>query len=223
VSLDVGITPALGAISGAAEHAIAVKPIGRFLARFDELLARCRDPAGPRRIAVIGGGAGGVELILSARTRVMSEAGSAGLDPKRFSFVLITAGDLLQGHNDRVKDSFRRLLAKRGIEVHEKRAVYAVSEGRIAFADDAAPIPADAILVATEAAPPEWFGDTGLSLDHGFVAAGPTLQSLNDPDVFAAGDCAALCGRSRIGSIGAGCACTRMSTACARACRHSLP
>ena len=37
LSIDVGATPALDAIPGAAEHALPVKPIGRFLARFEAL------------------------------------------------------------------------------------------------------------------------------------------------------------------------------------------
>ena len=44
VSFDVGITPDLVAIRGAAEHGIAVKPIANFLARFERLRARCREP-----------------------------------------------------------------------------------------------------------------------------------------------------------------------------------
>ena len=63
VSLDVGITPDLAAIRGAAAHGIAVKPIGNFLDKFERLRARCRTPDGPRRIAVVGGGASGVELL----------------------------------------------------------------------------------------------------------------------------------------------------------------
>jgi selenide, water dikinase len=57
----------------------------------------------------------------------------------------------------------------------------------------AASIAADAVLVTTHARAPDWFAETGLALDEkGFIAVGPTLQSLNDPNVFAAGDCAAL-------------------------------
>ena len=45
----------------------------------------------------------------------------------------------------------------------------------------------------TPAGAPDWLASTGLALDDkGFVAVGPTLQSLNDERVFAAGDCAAL-------------------------------
>jgi selenide,water dikinase len=53
--------------------------------------------------------------------------------------------------------------------------------------------PADAVLVTTDAAVPAWFGSTGLDLDpNGFLTVRPTLQSTNDLDVFAAGDCAAI-------------------------------
>ena len=54
-------------------------------------------------------------------------------------------------------------------------------------------MPADAVLVTTGAAAPAWFRGTGLALDKdGFLAVGPTLQALNDPDVFGAGDCVTL-------------------------------
>jgi selenide,water dikinase len=187
VSLDVGITPALGAIAGAAAHGLVVKPIGSFLAKFDALLARCRAPDGPRRIAVIGGGAGGVELLLSLRSRLRAEF---GLDAA-FSFALATDGEILHSHHTRVRGIFRRVLAARGIALHEHRKVRALTPGGVAF-ESGPLLDADAVLVTTDAAPPSWFAGTGLTLDDGFIAVGPTLQSRNDPDVFAAGDCAAL-------------------------------
>jgi selenide, water dikinase len=189
VSIDVGITPALAAIKGAAEHAIAVKPIGSFLNKFNGLCESCRRPDGPRRIAVIGGGAGGIELFLSLRTRLLREAKTHARD---FSFVLVTAKEILAQHNARVRAAFRRVLAERGIALHEKRAAHAVSEHGITL-EDGATIAADAVLVTTDAAPPPWFEATGLARDDGgFLAVGPGLQSLNDLDVFAAGDCAGL-------------------------------
>ncbi|MDP2296540.1 MAG: FAD-dependent oxidoreductase [Pseudolabrys sp.] len=191
-SIDVGIAPALTPIAGAAEHAIAVKPIGSFLDKFDRLLERCRNPEGPRRIAVIGGGAGGVELLLSVRSRLPEELRKAGQDPAAMSFALVTDGEILATHNDRVRAAFRRILAERGIALHEHRRVAAVTETAIALQDGSA-VDADAVLVTTDAAAPAWFRGTGLALDSGgFLAVGPTLQVTNDPDVFAAGDCAGM-------------------------------
>ncbi|MDC7785908.1 FAD-dependent oxidoreductase [Rhodoplanes sp. TEM] len=192
VSLDVGICPDLAAIDGAATHAIAVKPIGRLLEKVEALRERCRGPGRPRRIVVVGGGAGGVELMLALRARLVADAAEDGRDPGRLGFALVTAGTLLATHNARVQAALRRALAAHGVVLYEHWSVAAVRQDAI-VADTGDRIPADAVLVTTHAAAPRWLADTGLALDSGgFVAVGPTLQSVGDPDVFAAGDCAAL-------------------------------
>lgn len=192
LSLDVGIAPALTPIAGAETHAIAVKPIGSFLGKIRGLLARCRNPGGPRRITVIGGGAGGVELLLSLRTRLRAEASATGLSADAFSFKLVSSDEILATHNRCVRNAFRRVLAARGVELYEHARATAVTADSVVL-DGGSRLPADAVLVTTDAAAPPWFLDTGLAVDgKGFLAVRPTLQSTNDPDVFAAGDCAAL-------------------------------
>jgi len=192
ISIDVGITPALAGIDGAGEHAVAVKPIGLFLQKLDALIVQCRRSDGPRRIAVIGGGAGGVELLLSLRTRLMRELRAVGLDAGSLSFALVTDGEILATHNARVRNAFRRVFAARRIALYEHAKAHAVTAQGIILADGRS-LAADAILVTTGAAAPSWFAGTGLTLDAGgFIAVGPTLQATNDPDVFAVGDCAAL-------------------------------
>lgn len=190
LSIDLGITPDLASVAGAAEHGIAVKPIGKFLAKLDSLRARCL--AGEvRRIAVIGGGAAGVELVLSLRTRLRVDAADAGRTAD-VSFTLLTAETLLPTHNVGVQRAFRKHLVAAGIEVHEYCAATALNAGSIVCRDGKT-IAADAVLLATNAAPPGWFAESGLARDSGgFLAVTPTLQVANDPDVFAAGDCAAL-------------------------------
>jgi selenide, water dikinase len=191
-SIDVGITPALASITGADAHAIAVKPIGSFLGKLSALMERCRAPDGPRRIAVIGGGAGGVELILSIRSRLRADAQAHGWTAADLSFALVTDGEILNAHHPRVRRAFRRILTERKIELHEHRRAREVTRSAIGF-DRGPSLAADAVLVATDAAAPAWFASTGLALDAGgFLAVGPTLQAINDPDVFAVGDCAAL-------------------------------
>src|SRR5580698_1837950 len=64
VSLDIGITPRRAVIPGAAEHTVPVKPIDRFAERWERLLDRAKALDG-LRLAVVGGGAGGVELALA--------------------------------------------------------------------------------------------------------------------------------------------------------------
>src|SRR5215469_2038869 len=63
VSLDIGITPHRDTIPGAAEHTVPVKPIDHFATRWEALLHRAA-ALGRLRLAVVGGGAGGVELAL---------------------------------------------------------------------------------------------------------------------------------------------------------------
>lgn len=192
LSIDVGITPELEHIAGAAEHGIAVKPIGSFLAKFAALRERCRAPDGPRRIVAIGGGAGGVELLLSVRTHLLADARATGRDAMGFSFALVTGAEILPTHNARVGKSFRRALMARGMELYEHTPARAVIADAVEL-ETGQSLPADAMLVTTGAAPPAWFRETGLALDKsGFIAVGPTLQALNDPDVFGAGDCVTL-------------------------------
>jgi selenide,water dikinase len=196
-SIDIGITPAVESIHGAKTHAIAVKPIGSFIGKLNDLLSRGRRPDGPRRIAVIGGGAGGVELILSLCARLRGDAGASGHKAGNFSFLLVTEGEILKTHNLRVRDAFRRVFAQKGIALRENSRVVAVHKDAVELSDRAR-LDADAVLITTDAAPPPWFAQTGLARDDGgFLAVGATLQSENDADVFAAGDCAAITGHPR--------------------------
>ncbi|MDP1952499.1 MAG: FAD-dependent oxidoreductase, partial [Betaproteobacteria bacterium] len=61
LSINIGATPQMSDVAGAAEHAVPVKPIDGFNARWQLLLERVRKHPGATRIAVVGGGAGGVE------------------------------------------------------------------------------------------------------------------------------------------------------------------
>jgi selenide, water dikinase len=195
LSIDVGVAPDLASILGAFEHGIAVKPIGRFLARLEHLRARCLNGE-VRRIAVIGGGAAGVELVLSLHMRLRADAADASRKPS-LSLTLVTAEVLLATHNVQVQRTFRKHLAAAGIEVHEHCTATALKAGSI-VCHDGKTIAADTVLLATNAAPPGWFAQSGLARDRdGFLAVTPTLQVANDPDIFAAGDCAGLVGAPR--------------------------
>src|SRR5262245_50868746 len=73
VSINIGSTPNTAQIPGASEHAIAVKPIDGFLSRFRAMQERVITRAGRARIAVVGAGAGGVELVLAVAHRLRHE------------------------------------------------------------------------------------------------------------------------------------------------------
>jgi len=192
VSLDIGSTPD-PAQTGADRHAVAAKPIDGFDARWRALLARvCNDPR-PRRIAVVGGGAGGVELVLAMQHRLTRELRDRGADPSVLRFALYTRGaTLLPTHNPRVQRRFRRLLARRAIDLQAGQAVTGVDAHGLSTADGRHH-GADEVIWVTRARGADWLASTGLARDaRGFIRVSDTLQSITDVRVFAAGDIASM-------------------------------
>ena len=190
LSLDVGITPSTADVPGAAEHAIPVKPIDGFLTRFDALLARVR--AGDvRRVALVGGGAGGVELALAVAHRLRLVAGQAGHDPTTLELWLVTrAARILAALPPEVARRLDRHLSSRRVEVLCDARVTAVAADHLDI-EGRPPLPVDAVLWVTEAAAPGWLRGTDLPLDPaGFIAVGGGLEVQGHRDVFAAGDVA---------------------------------
>ncbi|MBB3190554.1 selenide, water dikinase SelD [Halomonas cerina] len=191
LSINIGSTPRVEAVSGAGEHAVPVKPIHRFHDRWQTLLERVLHHPGTTRIAVVGGGAGGVELLLAMQHRLRRELAERRRDPDELAFTLFTRGErLLPTHNARVHAHFRDTLRRRGVEVHTGTDVTAVDSGRLQ-GDDGTWHDADEIIWVTDAGGAAWLRDTRLELDDGgFIKVDDTLQSLSDPRIFAAGDIA---------------------------------
>lgn len=192
LSIDVGITPRLDAIAGALSHAIAVKPVSSFARRWQALEEEALAKDGPRRFAVIGAGAAGFELILAIRQRLLSEAPARGLAMDRFRFLLVGDGAVLPSHNAHARTLARRALAAAGVRLVENERVVEIAPTALRFADGVLD-PCDAALLTTDAAAPDWFAHTDLPRDGlGFLAVRPTLQLVDDDDIFAVGDCAAV-------------------------------
>ncbi|TAN55786.1 MAG: bifunctional NADH dehydrogenase FAD-containing subunit/selenide, water dikinase SelD, partial [Betaproteobacteria bacterium] len=115
LSINIGSTPRMDNVSGAQEHAVPVKPIHPFNERWLSLLERVRDHTGATRIAVVGAGAGGVELTLAMQHRLRNERRARGRSPDELSFHLLSAeSDILPTHNAGVRKAFARVLAERG-------------------------------------------------------------------------------------------------------------
>ncbi|HVP08992.1 MAG TPA: FAD-dependent oxidoreductase [Burkholderiales bacterium] len=162
LSLDVGSVP-----EDAGPGAIAVKPFDAFIARWREALEARAAP----RIAVVGAGAGGVEIAMAMKFALdrRTSGGAVELYTDRFAFAPALA--------QRIRDALARLAIP--------LRVGAAPEGGF-----------DAIFRATGASALPMPRDCGLRTDaRGFVLVDASLRSVSHPDVFAAGDCAALEGR----------------------------
>ena len=195
LSLNLGATPQVSRVPGALEHSVPVKPRAHFNPRWLALLERVRRHAGPTTIAVVGAGAGGVELLLAMQYRLMRELHALGRNADALRFHLVTqSADILPTHNAGVRRRFRAVLAERGVQVHVNTAVCKVQAGRLRAVSGVV-IDADEIIWVTQAGGAPWLAATGLALDDGgFVQVNDHLQSVTDPRLFAAGDVASMVG-----------------------------
>lgn len=198
LSINIGSTPRVDQVEGAASHTVPVKPINRFNSRWQALLYRMEHHRGPLSIAVVGGGAGGVELVLAVQYRLRTELERQGRDASGLTFHLFNSAEhLLPTHNARVRRRFERVLAERGVRVHERTRVERV-DGHQLLTSTGDTFEADEILWVTQAGGADWLRTTGLELDDsGFIQVRDTLQTLSDPNIFAAGDIATMVNHPR--------------------------
>lgn len=194
VSINIGSTPQLVGVEGALGTVVPVKPIRQFNERWLHLLAKVRAHSGDVfRIAVVGAGAGGVELLLALQYRLSGELHALGRDPDLLQFHLLSASDtVLPTHNASVRARFARVLAARGVQVHLGAEVVRVQGGAL-HCRNGTVLDVDETLWVTQAGGAPWLASTGLALDsQGFIVLNDCLQSITDDSVFAAGDIAAM-------------------------------
>lgn len=194
-SLDIGSTPAASGIKGAGEHAIPVKPVDGFLGRWRAVEDALQGRKEAFHLTVVGGGAGGLEVCLGLRHRLLTQFGNdLALD-----VTLVSDGaTLLPRHGAGVRRRMEKALADAGVRVHKNKRVDAIEADQVQCSDGTA-VASDATVLVTGAAPASWLGSTGLMLDaDGFIAVDAMLRSTSHPFVWAAGDIAAYTPRPLI-------------------------
>lgn len=188
LSIDIGSTPVTGGVPGVNEHAIAVKPVDGFLRAWGALQQAVAQ-GDVKRIAVVGGGAAGVEVLLAMQHRLTQAFPGAAV---RFVLVMDTA-QVLPRHPGGARSVCERALRQKGVEVRASVKVTALTHNGLCAQDEL--IGADAVVWVTGAASATWLADSGLALDAaGFIRMDPTLRSVSHPEVLAAGDCATIDG-----------------------------
>ncbi|MCQ9376560.1 FAD-dependent oxidoreductase [Methyloversatilis sp. XJ19-49] len=175
LSIDTGSTPRIPDLPGADTCAHPVKPIGQLLESWHTARAA-------RSAAVVGAGAAGVEIIMALHHR----------QPRMRCTLIDRAPHILDGLSVRLQRRVMIELARQRIDVVTDARVSGV-DGDALNLGDGRSIPSQFTVWATGAAPPAWLRGSGLANDErGFIATGPTLQSLSHPEVFAAGDVATM-------------------------------
>ena len=179
LSLDIGSETDLSWLGAAGERVLPVRPIAAFVDGWTAIRTHAQRQSGCR-IAVVGGGAGGVEVALAAKYRLDRDGADAAV-------TLVTReSGLLPGHAPGVVRRVERLMARRGIILQQGRAVGIT--GGLLFADGTR-LPADAIIAATGARPASWLRLSRLALDeNGYIAVSADHRSVSHGNVFAVGD-----------------------------------
>lgn len=190
LSIDIGSTPNLKPVPGAAEFATPVKPVSNLRERWAAVLDRVKSSDRGLQFVTVGGGAAGVEVTLAMRHRLRGLARDRGLDPDAYRFTIVTKGEILQDHNASVRQRFRRILTERGLPFFEHDPVARVEAGALQCASGRRH-EYDELIWVTEAGGAPWLADTGLALDRaGFIVVDACLRSITDGRIFAAGDVA---------------------------------
>jgi len=186
LSLDAGSTPVIANIAGASGNGIPVKPVPAFLHRWAQLRERARQTDGNVEVVVVGGGAAGVEVLLSMQYRIAADRGRA-------RFTLVGDGpSILPAHPRNVRLHFQDILHRRGVSLRLGVAVERAGAGRLHLRNGEQ-LPFDEVVWITGATAPAWPGTGGLLTDAaGFVLIDAHLRSLSHPEVFASGDMASM-------------------------------
>jgi len=203
--LSVGSITNFFNVPGAAQHAIALDALHQaehFRRRMISLCMRAdrgmtsnSDQANPKmHIAIIGGGATGVELSAELRNtaEVLGAYGLHHLDPHkdiRIS-VIEAAPRILSALPEPVSAKTTALLRKLDIDVLTNAKVAEVRADSVVF-ESGDSVPADLTVWAAGIKAPAVLGELGLPVNRlGQILVKQTLQTEVDPDIFAFGDCA---------------------------------
>lgn len=182
-SLDTGSETDLRWLADLEAKLLPVKPIADFQGAWPELLKSAVEN-GPFTIAIVGGGAAGVEIALNARRAFAPHRANVAMT--------LIAGEsgLLPGHSSTARRCASRWLEEADVEVIFERAV-GVKDGVLLSSGHLRR--ADRVIAATGPRAPAWLAVSNLQLDeHGYVRTDAFNRSLSHANVFAAGD---ICAR----------------------------
>jgi NADH dehydrogenase FAD-containing subunit len=175
LSLNVGSVPPQPNIDDLSIEVAPAKPFNGFSGQWQAW----RERREPMRLAVLGGGAAAFELALALHQSLPLA-----------QLALICSDDLLDGYSPGLRKRATKILNKRGLELRKNTRIDRVAKGWLMH-DEQRIQTADALVIATGAAPLPWQSSSGLACDNaGFIKVGATLQSESHPEVLASGDCA---------------------------------
>lgn len=160
---------------GVREYGLFVRPLETFGALWPRVIELAHSRA--LRIAVIGGGAAGIELATAIKFRL----------PTSSVTLLVGDANTVADYAPVVQKRVIKALQRRNITVLEEQAV-GIQKDEIMLASGAR-LASDVPVIATGNQAPAWLENSGLALDpDGFIAVDSCQRSASHPHIFAAGD-----------------------------------
>lgn len=186
LSIDIGSTPDLS-LAGLKDFAQAVKPIDQFYPRYQACLKRSLRASemsdSSYNIAVVGGGAGGIEVVL-AMAKVLAETKNI------FITLVIRGTKVLSDYPRKISQQALQALNKLNVKLITDFDVIRVEKNKL-IASNQQEILIDEAFFCTQAIAAEWPKLSGISCDErGFISVNQNLQSISEQNIFAAGDIA---------------------------------
>ena len=200
-----------------------VKPIATFSKRWENICARLESapinaytPSNPFQLIVVGGGAGGLELALSAQyslqnileSKLKSATTNTNVTTAKecIQISLVTRGNhILSSHNTTVRSIFKRILSEKKIQVCYNAEVIGITKHQYQHSTSTNleqlklsstskhtdPIFFHECLFCTSANASSWLStETPFdTIDGGFIKVNDTYECVNHSGVFAVGDC----------------------------------
>lgn len=177
LSADTGTVFDPNSLPGSAQYGLPIRPLENFIARWPAEASRL-DALPAAHLAMVGGGAAGIELLLA-----MQHA------HPRWRFTLISGANTLPGS---VGTRLARILSARGVALRANAQAARISAEAVELAGGET-LRADAMVIATGATGGFPVLAPGLKREEaGFILIDERLQSLSHDYVFAAGDCATM-------------------------------
>lgn len=196
LSIGVGSLPDTSPLTSSADAdstaVVLIKPMQTFLTRLESRLAvlAARDLSTPLRVAVVGGGAGGIEIAFCLPRRLRTH-----FKHDRFAMTLVDRNrTLLSGASTATSNLVLRRLRARGVELLLGSEVLRVAAGLLNFSQGSSR-EFDLIVWATQSRPVDALSSLHLPTDErGFLLTKATLQSTAAASVFAVGDAGTIQG-----------------------------
>ncbi len=217
-SVGIGSVPSRHEVWQQSPRVLSIKPMATFLPRLQAAVARHQQANSMMKCVIVGSGAAGTEIAFcldawfkqqvseatSSITPPLTKGGQGGLlglatpaKPSSHQITLLDGNaEVLSGYASGLVRRARKLFAERGIQVQLGLRAAGIEEEQGSASlrlSNGTSLPADLIIWATNASPPDVLKDYQLpKTDDGFLAVRSTLQTTADAPVFVVGDTASF-------------------------------